>query len=216
MQNLVYIFLVIFWLGIFLIFAKPVDDLGLKAEYYSDFLKQKAHDSNLAKRFAKFNSDIKKKKLMSELAEGLSYLKNITILGRGENISAEFMLEELSDFSPGLAKTYLAMARTLSLNEKSLAANMLYEAIGTTYARDIGGFLASWEDIPQTELLSSIEAYLNVMREEQVTRQKAKDELVSDLVYLPVVLNCMLVLLNFIFVSYFIEQEELLATMFSY
>jgi len=215
MQNVVYFILLFFWIGIFIAVFKPVNDFNDRAEYYSIYLMDKARETSIAKSFLKFKSERKKKKLMAELADGLSYLKNITILGRAENISAEYMLEELSDFSPGLSKTYLSMARNLSLNEKAVAANALYEVTGSAYARDIGGFLASWEDIPQTELLSSIEAYLNVMREEQVTKQKAKDELVSDLVYLPVVFNCMLVLLNFIFVSYFLEQEEVLGQMFS-
>lgn len=215
MEKVAYIILLIFWASIFIIFVKPVDDLRGKAEYYSYYFKDRALDTKLAKKYFHILSEGKKKKLLTELMEGLSYLKNITILGRAENISAEYMLEELSDFSPGLSKTYLDMARSISTNEKYLAKDALYIATGSSYARDIGDFLTSWEDIPQNELLSSIEAYLNVMREEQITKQQTKDELVSDLVYLPVVINCMLVLLNFIFVSYFLEQEESLAQLFS-
>lgn len=214
MNNIVYIYAAMFWFGILLIFFKPTYRLMPK-----DYLNQIKYDvlnTKILKSVRRAQHRRRKEKLMKELADGLSYLKNITILGRGENISAGLMLEELSDFSPSLSKTYLSMARSLSLNEKNVAADLLYSEIGTEYAKDIGMFLASWEDIPQHELLNSIEAYLNVMREEQLTKQKSKDEMISDLVYFPVVINCMLVLLNFIYVSYFLEQESMLAQMFAF
>ena len=216
MNKITYILLLMFWLSIFIIFFKPDNRLSLESDSLMNDLRTKARATKLVNGYNKFQSNRKKAKLMKELSDGLSYLKNITILGRGESISAELMLEELSDFSPGLSKTYLSMARNLSLNEKTFAQEALYEVTGNNYARDIGAFLASWEDIPQGELLSSIEAYINVIREEQVTKQKSKDEFISDLVYFPVVVNCMLVLLNFIYVSYFIEQEEMLAQLFAF
>ena len=216
MNKIAYMLLIAFWIGIFIMFFKPDRTISFNSDSLTDDLRKKALGLKVVKGYKKLQSDRKKAKLMKELTDGLSYLKNITILGRGESISAELMLEELSDFSPGLAKTYLSMARSLSLNEKSFAMEALYEVTGNEYARDIGAFLASWEDIPQGELLSSIEAYINVIREEQVTKQKSKDEFISDLVYFPVVINCMLVLLNFIYVSYFIEQEDMLAQLFAF
>lgn len=202
-----------FWLGVFILTYKKEHFL-FKFRQYQDYAKEKVEDSNLAKSYRTFKSNRKKEKLVSELCDGLAYLKNITILGRGENISAELMLEELADFSPLLSDVYISMARSISMNEKALAFDALYLATDNNYAKDIGAFLASWEEIPQRELLTSIEAYLNVLREERLTKQKSQDELISDLVYFPVVINCMMVLLNFIYVSYFIEQEETLAKLF--
>ncbi|MCQ2551972.1 MAG: hypothetical protein MJ148_01295 [Clostridia bacterium] len=213
MNNLVYVFLFCFWLGVFILTFRK-DKLFKNAEFYSGLCKEKFLESKAFSGYKKWRSNSKKEKLITELCDSLSYIKNITILGRGENISAELMLEELSEFSPSLGQVYISMARYISMNEKLLASEALYNEIGSDYAKDIGAFLASWEDIPQEELLSSIEAYLNVLREERVTKQKSKDELISDLVYFPVVINCMLVLLNFIYVSYFIEQEETLAQLF--
>jgi uncharacterized protein YneF (UPF0154 family) len=43
-----------------------------------------------------------------------------------------------------------------------------------------------------------------------MTVQKRRDETVSDLIYLPVVINVMLVFINFIYVGYFIDQKEML------
>jgi hypothetical protein len=52
------------------------------------------------------------------------------------------------------------------------------------------------------------------MKEMRLTARKKKDELVSDLIYLPVVANILIVFLNFIFVAYFVEQKDMLAGLF--
>jgi len=44
------------------------------------------------------------------------------------------------------------------------------------------------------------------------TRQKKRDEMISDLIYFPVIMNVMLILINFIYVAYFIDQRDALLT----
>ena len=46
------------------------------------------------------------------------------------------------------------------------------------------------------------------------TKIRRRDELISDLVYFPVVLNCVVVLLNFLYVAYFLQQKEILSLFF--
>ena len=53
------------------------------------------------------------------------------------------------------------------------------------------------------------------MREDRLTKQKRRDEMVSDLVYFPVVVNAMAVLMNFIYVAYFLQQKEALNVLFN-
>ena len=50
---------------------------------------------------------------------------------------------------------------------------------------------------------------------DRLTKQKRRDEMVSDLVYFPVVVNAMAVLMNFIYVAYFLQQKEALNVLFN-
>ena len=107
--------------------------------------------------------------------------------------------------------TFIVVADSGSFNK---AAEALYDALGESSARDIGSFLASWEDIPPEELIQSIDLYRSGLIEARLTKQRKRDEIISDLVYFPVVLNCMVVLLNFLYVAYFLQQKELLSFFF--
>lgn len=208
------IFLCMFWMGALLLINREKWDLKKRSEYYLGKISASAKLSEPYKVWKRILASRKKDKMLAELAQSLAYIKNITVLGRGRSISAVLLLEELADMFPSLSKVYINMARYLSVNEKDNAKEALYIEMGVSYAKDIGSFLAGWEDIPQDELLSSIDAYSRALRDERATRIKKRDELISDLVYFPVVINCMAVLLNFIYVAYFIEQKEALMGLF--
>ena len=208
------VFLCSFWVGFWLLFKHEKWDLKRRSEFYLGKITSNAKLSEPYKAWLRFLASRKKEKILGELAQSLAYIKNITILGKGQSISAVLLMEELADLFPALSKVYLDMAKSLSLNDKKSASEALFAELGVGYARDIGSFLAAWEDIPQNELLGSIEAYSQALRDERTTRIKKRDEMISDLVYFPVVINCMAVLLNFIYVAYFIEQKEALMGLF--
>ena len=144
----------------------------------------------------------------------MSYIRNLVILGRGESMSGELLMEELSDVTKQLSPVFLDMARSLHVNDKERASLALYKAMGDSTSRDVGAFLARWEDIPPKELASSVEAYRSALREKRETALRRRDEVISDLVYFPVIANSMAVLLNFIYVAYFLEQKEALSILF--
>ena len=148
------------------------------------------------------------------LSECLAYIRNIAILGRADMLSAETVLTELCEFSPRLRNVFSDMLSAIRLGDKARASEALYAATGESCARDIGSFLAGWDDIPPKELLQSIELYRSTLLEARYTRLRRRDELISDLVYFPVVLNCMVVLLNFLYVAYFLQQKEILSLFF--
>lgn len=203
-------FLSLFWTGVFIIRLKGSERLLDRARFYAGKVISYVNRNPASK----LQSASKQRKMSQELAEALSYIRNLVILGRGEKMSVELLMEELSDVCVLLAPAFTDMARSLHVNDKERASRCLYEAIGENYARDVGTFLAHWEDIPPKELLSSVDAYRSTLRERRETELRKKDEIISDIIYFPVVLNSMVVLLNFIYVAYFLEQKEALSIMF--
>ena len=109
---------------------------------------------------------------------------------------------------------YLEMASHMHMNEKDSASKLLENAVPGSLTPDIARLLTGWEEIDPDSLLSTVELYQTSLREERSTKQLKKDELISDLIYFQVVANCMVVLLNFIYVGYFIEQREALRFLF--
>ena len=161
-----------------------------------------------------FRASHNKNRLKDELLDALSYVKNIAILGRAESISAGMLFEELADVSDLLSPVFLEMARCSAFNDRDGAAEALHKVIYENYASEIGIFFAGWEDVPPETLVQSIDVFRSALAEERYTRLRKRDEAISDLIYFPVVLNCAAVLLNFLYVAYFLEQKELLSLFF--
>ncbi len=208
MRHVMTALLLLFWAGMLLMIKKERPDLRERAELFLGRYIKAGKKRGLPGRLGRFMDELKKEKLERELSESLAYIKNLVVLGRGKSISSDLLLTELSDVTTLLSPVYLDMAHWLHLNEKERAAACLYSRIESGFAREIGMFLAGWEDIEPAELLSSVELFQSALREERMTRQMMRDEAVSDLAYFPVVINCMAVLLNFIYVAYFIAQKD--------
>ena len=74
--------------------------------------------------------------------------------------------------------------------------------------------LAAWEDVCPGDLANTIDIYRSALTGARYTRLRRRDEIISDIVYIPVVINCAAVLLNFLYIAYFLEQKELLSLFF--
>ena len=209
-------FLILLWTGIGLLKGGPAGrSLKLEAQRYRSRSEELARRSAPYRKLQQLSLNRKREAMQRDLAEGLSYIKNLVVIGRGENMSAQLLLEELSELSKDLGPVFLSMARCVQLFDKETAAQQLYEVLPFSYAKDIGEFLAGWEDVPPSDLLNTVEVYRSALREDRLTRQKRRDEMISDLVYFPVVVNAMAVLMNFIYVAYFIQQRDALSILFN-
>ena len=153
-------------------------------------------------------------KAENEVAEAIAYLKNAVAMGRGESMSADLILTELSELDGSLSPVYMKMLHYLRLNEKEKVIEIYDEACGSELGRDFARLLLQWEELAPAMLVETLTSYQKTLREVRITKQKRRDEMVSDMVYLPVISNVMLVLINFIYVAYFIDQREMLLNMF--
>jgi hypothetical protein len=102
------------------------------------------------------------------------------------------------------------MLRLLRLNKKTDAISYFAEAVNTNAAKEYGRLLIQWDEIDPRELMETLISHQKNMNEVSLTLRKKRDETISDLIYLPVVVNLMIVFINFIYVAYFLDQKEML------
>ena len=216
MSILVFTFMsAMFWTGMWII-ADSAEAAGfvLRGRRLVSKSAEKLKTVPLSRQVRAFLRSRKKDALTADMLECLAYIRNIAILGRKGSISIESLLTELADFSPGLSRAFAEMAQCIRVGDSERASGCLYKAIGENWAKDIGVLLCGWESMPPQELLQSIEIYKSTVSEMRYTKIRRRDELISDLVYFPVVLNCVVVLLNFLYVAYFLQQKEILSLFF--
>lgn len=152
-------------------------------------------------------------RIEKEIAQGISYLRNAAAMGRGEHMSTELLLSELAASSRVLGDVYYSMANYLRLGDVEAALRIMGEQVKIPVAADYGRLLIQWEKLEPSLLLETLVSYQKAIDQVRLTKQKKKDEVISDLIYFPVIMNVMLILINFIYVAYFIEQRNALLTM---
>ncbi len=162
---------------------------------------------------ADFRKTWRNDRIDREIYEGLSMLQNLILAHSGE-LNADFIISELAGRDGLLKETYLKMLSLLRTGHEKEAEKVMREAADTEAGREFASLLGTWEYLKPEQLSKSIESYRISIREACVTRQKKKDALISDFIYFPATANVFLVFMNFIYISYFMEQKEMFQMIF--
>lgn len=149
-----------------------------------------------------------------EIYEGISFLRNIISIDRGKQVSTDFIIEQLSQREGTLQKIYIKMLGLLRVNKKTEAQQMMSDRLETPIGKEFAGLLLRWDEINPLELSEILLSHQKSIKEMRMTQQRRKDEIVSDILYFPVIINVVLIFINFIYVGYFINQKEILEMLF--
>ncbi|MDR2356214.1 MAG: hypothetical protein LBE16_08480 [Clostridiales Family XIII bacterium] len=157
---------------------------------------------------------LQKERKDREIYEAISFLRNVTAVGMSGSMSADLALQRLAENRGVLQPAYAKTLGLLRLNKREEAAKKFGEAVGDGLGLDFIRVVLQWDDIDPRELTASLISYQKSLKEMRVTARKKRDELLSDLIYIPVIVNILLIFVNFIFIAYFVEQRDMLRDLF--
>jgi hypothetical protein len=146
-----------------------------------------------------------------EICEAISYLRNLISLGQGKVISADAVIEQLADQKGILSPCYGDLLRLFRQNQKDEAVKAFKEGSGSSRGGDFARILMQWDELDPTRLIDTLLSHRHSIMEIRTTARKRRDEILSDIIFFPVVINVMLVFINFIYVGYFIDQQNILS-----
>jgi hypothetical protein len=152
-----------------------------------------------------------------EIFSALSVLRNQASAASGARAAAvttDTLLEQFAQSEGVLRRAYQGALRLLRTGRPEEAADFFDKAAGVGLARDFILLVLEWDEIPPERLLGTIAAFRNAMKETRTTELLRKNEILSDIVYLPVVAGVLLVFVNFVYVAYFADQRETLTQLF--
>ena len=159
---------------------------------------------------ARILKNLREQSMDKEIIEAIAFLRNLATLDRGKTSSSDYIIERLSEQNGILQPIYVKMLSLLRINQPDEAAEYFAQKVGTTAGRDFAGLLIQWDRLDPSALLETLLSYEKSIKAVRVTYQKKRDEMVSELVYFPVVVHILVIFVNFIYVAYFIDQKELL------
>ncbi len=192
-------------------------NLGIFSLMVNDFNEVKAVIANLrgkaAARLKKGASEALIKKRVNsverEIYQSASLLENIIILQKDAPKGAAYIIEQIASYSKELKKPFESMLYYLRLNQREEAAEAFKREAGTKSAKEYADILIRMDSINPADLRENVSMLRRRLREESITREKKKNEVISDIVYIPVLANVMIIFVNFIYISYYAEQKEL-------
>jgi hypothetical protein len=190
LKNSLLIILIIFAY----IISIPIKTIGNRNTIYGKLI------SFLSKRY----SDRKD----TEIYQSIALLRNMIKANKFSKLSSDYMIEQIAIYSDLLRNTYFKVLNMLRLNRRQEAIQLFYSEVGTKVSLDFGRLIIEIENMENRELDEILISLQKNIREERITKLKKNDEMISDLLYLPVVINVLLIFINFLYVSYFINQKN--------
>lgn len=154
-----------------------------------------------------------KEKKDTELFGCLSLLKNM-IVQKDDQISADFIIENLAQSMSITKPAFLQMLARFRMNKVKEAEEAFYAEIGTDLSKEIASLLMQMDQLDPAEFEEIVISKQAFVREYKKTRESRKAEAISDLIYIPIVVDAIIVLMNFLIIAYFIPQQDLILNFF--
>lgn len=152
----------------------------------------------------------REQKMDKEIFESITFLRNLASIDKGRVGSTDYIIEKLSEHNGLLRPVFIKMLNLLRINQPKDAAELFSQKVGTTASKEFAGLLIRWDKMEPSELTETLLSHEKSMKAVRLTEQKRKDEMISDLIYFPVVVNILVIFVNFIYIAYFIDQKEML------
>ena len=180
------------------------------------------------KGFSALRSAKKQELVHKELYSALSVLRNHASADSGDApysrdagynrtgacVTTDYLLEQFSLSEGALKDAFSGALRLFRTGRRAEAAEYFCAAAGVELARDFILLVLDWDAVPSRKLKQTVGAFQNALKETRTTELTRKNEVMSDLVYLPVITGVLIVFVNFIYVAYFAEQRALLGELF--
>ncbi len=144
-----------------------------------------------------------------EIFESISVMRNMISIGDAEQCGADYMISSLIDRGGKLKPLYVNMLSYLRVGDREHAITSFVAEVDSVIGKEFAGLLVRWDEINPRELSEILISHQRTLKGMWVTAEKRREELLSDIIYLPVVINVMLVFINFIYVVFFLEQREM-------
>ena len=221
---------VIFSTGIFIIVfqvAPPAYRLAEIRQMSAAFLRETFTRVGLAasRHAARFRTAKRKEQIQKEIYSALSILRNhasadegsggsVSPGGSGACVTTDYILEQFAMAGGALKEAYTGTLRLLRTGRRRDAAEYFTKTADVDLARDFILLVLDWDAVSPQKLKQTVVAFQNALKETRTTELIRKNEVLSDLVYMPVVAGVLVVFVNFIYVAYLAEQQALLAELF--
>lgn len=148
-----------------------------------------------------FSKEKYKEEQDKEIYSALVQLKNLAIATKEKPLATDFILRQLTKFTK---KTRVVFNHTLVLwreSNEETACNYFSETIGTKLASEFANFVVKLDKVNPDELIEQLQVLQEGYRERNITKEQKRQEVISSIAFMPIVISSLVVMMNFIIIT---------------
>ena len=141
--------------------------------------------------------NLEQQKVDKELSKLLTILKNLAIASEQKPLSAETVISILVKFSSRTRNLFVEYQALYRLNRLDEAYELFKKYTNSRLGETFVSIISKLDFINPSELVNQIAAAQEAARESIVTKRISSDKAISDLAFIPILLQIVAILLNF-------------------
>ena len=146
------------------------------------------------------------KKLDEEIYKALLQLKNLAIVQKEQPVSADFIIEQISRFTTVTKKIFLKTISMMREGRDEDAVEFFKSSTGTKLGNEFANMLAKLEKLNPAELEEQLVLLQSAFRNEKVTDKLRRQEMLSNILFIPIVAVSIVILLNFVIITVWLDS----------
>lgn len=219
---------ILIYIGIVLIFYENIRNLSrsrvhkykIVNDYVSKLMEKdkeyamihKLKNRRLFKYIIKIVDEKRKEKLDQELYSVLVHMKNLSLAG-GSIISSDYLIEAIMKFTYTTKKHFNNLLIYWRIGQYEEAKKYFIMGIDTNLSKGLINILATLDDLDIKEFIEQINLLLENYRNEKQTKRIKKQENISNLIFIPIIITAFLILLNFVVITVWLDTINELMNM---
>lgn len=152
----------------------------------------------------------RKEKIDRELFSLMTQLKNLCIAQGDCPLSGDYLIEHMHRFSSCTRQALSKLLTLWRLGQIEEGCSAFAGILNTKLSIEFSSILLKLESMNPIELSSHIELFQSHIREEHMTRHMRRQEVISYVLYTPVIASAFLIMLNFMVIAIWMDTVNLI------
>lgn len=141
-----------------------------------------------------------------ELYKALLQLKNLVIVQKDSPMSGEFLVEHLTKFTKVTKHTFSKTLAIMREGSNADAADYFKAGIGTKLGIEFANILTKLDELNPSELEEQLILIQSSVSDERVTEKMKQQDMISNLIFIPIVATAIVILLNFVIITVWLDS----------
>lgn len=145
-----------------------------------------------------------------ELYKVITQLKNLAIAQQNKPFSGDLIIQQIMRFTKIIKPIFSQTLAMWRLGKETEAAQFFAEAFNTKLGREFSNLLAKLDSVNPIELTEQLTLFQTHVSEEKTTERLKHQELISNLIFMPVVAAALMIILNFVVIVIWLDSIQTL------